>query len=228
MRNKDFKLLHIIIILYLFLLPLQGQEFYFQHLTVSDGLPHNTISAIIEDKYGFIWVATLEGLCQFDGYKVVNYYSANTDNSLPDQRPVRLYRDKHEDIWISFSVTDQVCKYNYITEDFSRYHKEQLDDSLRYALGRAEGNKTTHTSTSTHLSWQVIDNQLVQTNHKTGEKYTYPNTIFVEGGLTDALIQKLIFIIYPTQLSVGSKQFPKFIGCQMRHIVKYFCHNLRK
>ena len=181
------KAVFIALALCLSLLPLQGQDFYFHHLTVNNGLPHNTISAITEDKYGFIWIATFEGLCRFDGYKIVTYYSDNSPNSLPDQRPVGLFRDSNEDIWISFSSSNQVCKYNYITDDFSRYDWNQLNASLQHALSRREGNITTRISNSDSLSWKVEDNRLKQTDHKTGKKYLYPDNLFLEGGSTDVI-----------------------------------------
>ncbi|MFV0366701.1 MAG: two-component regulator propeller domain-containing protein [Mangrovibacterium sp.] len=34
-----------------------AQSLYFHHLTIKDGLPHNKINSIVEDKYGFIWIA---------------------------------------------------------------------------------------------------------------------------------------------------------------------------
>ena len=116
----------------------------------------------------------------------MTYYSDNTTYSLPDLRPVGLFCDSNGDIWISFSLSDQVCKYNYITDDFSRYDWNQLTASLQYALRRHFGNETNRTSTSDTLSWKVEHNQLKQTNHRTGEEYIYSNHSFVEGGLKDS------------------------------------------
>lgn len=197
------KVVFITLTLCLSLLPLQGQDFYFHQLTVNNGLPHNTINAITEDKYGFIWIVTLEGLCRFDGYKIVTYYSDNSPNSLPDQRPVRLFCDSNGDIWISFSASNQVCKYNYITDDFSYYDWSQLNASLQHALSRQEGNKATRISNSDSLSWKVEDNQLIQTNHKTGKEYIYLDNSFVEGGLADSHVLS-VFLDSKEMLWVGT------------------------
>lgn len=76
----------------------KGQELFFHHLSVEDGLPHNSTNAFVEDKFGFIWIATLEGLCRFDGKKITTYYADDTPRSLMTQRPIRLYKDTKQDI----------------------------------------------------------------------------------------------------------------------------------
>ncbi len=41
----------------------------FQHYTVSDGLPDNTVNAMKQDSAGFVWIGTNAGLCRFDGHE---------------------------------------------------------------------------------------------------------------------------------------------------------------
>jgi ligand-binding sensor domain-containing protein/two-component sensor histidine kinase len=45
--------------------------------TAADGLPSNTINAIMRDSHGFLWFATPEGLARFDGYEFTTYGTAN-------------------------------------------------------------------------------------------------------------------------------------------------------
>ena len=42
-------------------------DYYARRWLVGDGLPHNTTRRIVQDKRGFLWVATLVGLARFDG-----------------------------------------------------------------------------------------------------------------------------------------------------------------
>lgn len=43
---------------------------HFEHLTIRYGLSHSVIFSIVQDKKGFIWLATQDGgLNKYDGYK---------------------------------------------------------------------------------------------------------------------------------------------------------------
>src|SRR5262244_1273828 len=41
--------------------------------TVADGLAHGTITSIYQDRKGYLWFCTFEGLSLFDGYRFKNY-----------------------------------------------------------------------------------------------------------------------------------------------------------
>lgn len=61
----------------------------FRNYTTSDGLPNNHIERIAQDRNGFLWIATWDGLSRFDGYEFRNYYHLPTDStSLPSSLPV--------------------------------------------------------------------------------------------------------------------------------------------
>jgi signal transduction histidine kinase/ligand-binding sensor domain-containing protein len=52
-----------------------AQPFYFRHYQVENGLSNSTVFCSTQDKYGFLWFGTREGLNRFDGYhfKLFNY-----------------------------------------------------------------------------------------------------------------------------------------------------------
>jgi signal transduction histidine kinase/CheY-like chemotaxis protein/ligand-binding sensor domain-containing protein len=65
-----------------------------QHFGVEEGLPQSYISGIIQDEDGFIWLATLDGFCRYDGrgFKTIRYrlkdstgLAANMINNLGPQ-----------------------------------------------------------------------------------------------------------------------------------------------
>lgn len=51
----------------------EGPEYNFIHYTADDGLPSNCVRDILQDQRGFIWFATDNGLCRFDGVRFRNY-----------------------------------------------------------------------------------------------------------------------------------------------------------
>ena len=47
----------------------QSDQFRFQHYSSENGLIQNTVYDICQDKYGFIWLSTKNGVCRYDGYE---------------------------------------------------------------------------------------------------------------------------------------------------------------
>lgn len=67
----------------------------FRHIwyTADDNtLPQNTISAIIKDKYGYIWLSTESGLAKFDGQVFKIYNTDNIDGLISNR--IRLFAGK--------------------------------------------------------------------------------------------------------------------------------------
>src|SRR5437899_1938719 len=51
----------------------KGQQYQLRRYGVSDGLAHGAVHSIYQNRKGYIWFATREGLSRFDGYVFVNY-----------------------------------------------------------------------------------------------------------------------------------------------------------
>jgi signal transduction histidine kinase/ligand-binding sensor domain-containing protein/CheY-like chemotaxis protein len=60
----------------------------FEHLSVKDGLSNNSVNAILQDRNGFMWFGTHEGLNKYDGYAFTVF--------KPDPaRPTRSFRSSN-------------------------------------------------------------------------------------------------------------------------------------
>lgn len=68
MHNHKSILLLLLIVTY----NLSGQNPYFNKIDKSTGLPSNTIYDITQDQKGFMWFATNEGVCKYDGVSFSN------------------------------------------------------------------------------------------------------------------------------------------------------------
>jgi ligand-binding sensor domain-containing protein/signal transduction histidine kinase/DNA-binding response OmpR family regulator len=96
----------------------QKQSYYFKNYQVSDGLSGNTIGPMIQDKKGFIWLASRNGLNRFDGRSFRIFRKIPGDStSLGDNHVRALYEDNQERIWIGTSKG--VYKYDPGTERIS-------------------------------------------------------------------------------------------------------------
>src|SRR5688572_26956022 len=67
-----------------------------------DGLPFNSTTAIVQDKQGFIWVGSTDGLARYDGYSFLTFqYNPKDKNSLPNNSIFSLTVDQQGFIWAS-------------------------------------------------------------------------------------------------------------------------------
>lgn len=76
-------------------------QYIFRHYGQAEGLNGKYINQILQDNYGFVWLATDHGLYRFDGNSFVGYFAIPGDtNSLPNNRIRSLSLDRDGNIWI--------------------------------------------------------------------------------------------------------------------------------
>jgi len=100
----------------------KGQsDINFTSLTVRDGLSSNTVNAILKDKYGLLWFATMDGLDKFDGSGFTAYrHQSNNPNSLSTNEVLSLYEDRSGNIWIG-TGGGGVVMYDRKSDQFKHY-----------------------------------------------------------------------------------------------------------
>ncbi len=67
--------------------------------TTENGLPQNSITAILQAKDGYIWFGTFGGLVRFDGIKFKIFNTINAP-AIKSNRITALYEDKNGTLWI--------------------------------------------------------------------------------------------------------------------------------
>jgi ligand-binding sensor domain-containing protein len=77
---------------------LYAQNSYYTYFDVNSGFPTNYVYRTIEDKDGFLWVATDAGLGRFDG-KYFQWYT--TKDGLPDNVVLSIAIEKDGTIWVN-------------------------------------------------------------------------------------------------------------------------------
>lgn len=71
------------------------------HYSTDNGLPSNTIAAIHNDDYGFVWIATWNGVSRFDGYNFYNYRTGITSGVKGlHNRIDRMTIDQMQNVWL--------------------------------------------------------------------------------------------------------------------------------
>ncbi|MVT08974.1 response regulator [Chitinophaga sp. ysch24] len=73
----------------------------FEQLTTHDGLSQNTVRCLLQDRKGFIWIGTLNGLNRYDGRRFIVYRPEyGNPHSISDNRIRELHEDKQGMIWV--------------------------------------------------------------------------------------------------------------------------------
>ncbi|MCW8093042.1 EAL domain-containing protein [Alteromonas sp. ASW11-130] len=104
-------------------------DIHFTELTRKDGLSSLTIVDIVEDKHGFLWFATTNGLNRYDGYSVKQYHPSDANpNSLPPGLITQLFISSAGNIWIG--TREGLAKYNESSDDFTNYNS--TNSSLKH------------------------------------------------------------------------------------------------
>lgn len=97
-------------------LPGYGQ-YYFKHYRVDNGLAHNSVMSIMQDRKGLIWVGTRGGVNRFDGYTFKAYKNKqNKFGSIGNNIVTRIIEDKKGMLWIG--TGRGVFRFDPYQEDF--------------------------------------------------------------------------------------------------------------
>lgn len=108
----------------------QQQNIRFERISTERGLSNNTPKCILQDKTGFLWFGTRDGLNRYDGYTFKIYrHEPGNSNSLSHNNIWCLHADKERILWIG---TDEgLNRFDPRNGTFKRYvHKAGENNSL--------------------------------------------------------------------------------------------------
>ena len=116
------------------ILQLTAQSHSVKKLGIEQGLSNNYVISITQDKQGFLWFATEEGLNKFDGTRFITYYKndlPHNNQGITGNELNRVYADsKRPIIWIA-TQRDGLNAYNYDEQTFTAYqHNPENPHSL--------------------------------------------------------------------------------------------------
>jgi streptogramin lyase/two-component sensor histidine kinase len=109
-----------------------------QWYTIDEGLPSSEVYQLLQDREGFIWCCTGNGIARFDGTSFVSFTTAN---GFPDRGAYHMREDKRGRIWF-IAFAGKICYYEsgkfhspvipLVKNDFVRWMEETPDGRLLF------------------------------------------------------------------------------------------------
>lgn len=144
----------------------EGQtHYYFKHYEVEDGLSNNFVLCSIQDKKGFMWFGTIDGLNRFDGYTFKTFRTDPANpKSLGNNSILSLCQGSDEKIWVG--TRKGLYKYNPVDQGF-----ELISSTTN------QGVRSIYIDNNGEL-WFTLNRTLTRYNDKTKKLRTYDSSQF--------------------------------------------------
>lgn len=157
----------------------------FERITTDNGLSSDAVFEVIQDKKGFLWFLTGNGLNRYDGYNFKIYSNNPADsNSLTGGQFYSLVQDKNGVLWFN-NETKGIYSFNPVTEKFFHYRQDPknrnslLDDATQGLVADKSGiiwiatqkgldKLDPRTNTFTHITHQQNKKNSISNNFISG------------------------------------------------------------
>ncbi len=155
----------------------------FNHLTIEDGLSQSSVTCILQDRSGFMWFGTQDGLNRYDGYNIKVFKNYPGDStSLTDNFIFSIYEDLPGTLYIE-TQSGTFHQYNPRSESFQIVIKDSVD------LERARVNSVSALlQESSGIRWKgglSKGTGLVRLDTKTGKSTTFKHNPSDPSSLSD-------------------------------------------
>ncbi|MGL4913687.1 MAG: ligand-binding sensor domain-containing protein [Romboutsia sp.] len=120
-----------IIVLNCNLIVSEASNINFRNIRNEDGLSQSTVETIIQDKKGYIWIGTNDGLNKYNGYDFEIYRHSNKrENSIANNYIVDLQEDHDGNIWVG--TANGLSKINTNNNEITNYFSHKDNGNLSH------------------------------------------------------------------------------------------------
>ena len=161
----------------------QMTDMKFEHILSDKGLSQNTIHCIIQDREGFLWFATEDGLDKYDGYDFKIYKNdVNDSTSISDNFIWTMFEDKSGTLWIGTN-SGGLSKFNRDKDNFTNYKHIPGDstslsnDNVRSILEDNNGNLWVGTEAGGLNEFNRKTNKFTQYHHEASNPNSLSNEV---------------------------------------------------
>lgn len=97
----------------------------FEPLGIDQGLPQESVTTVVQDAHGFIWLGTQAGLTRFDAYKTQVFKNApHNSKSIGDSWAYSLLSDRQGNLWVG--TRKGLDRFDFATGSFVHYDQVRI------------------------------------------------------------------------------------------------------
>ena len=119
------------------------EHYYFKNLSIRNGLSQNTVNAILQDRKGFMWLGTKDGLNRYDGLSFRKFkHDAANPRSIGNSFITSLYEDFNGNIWVGTDAGVYIYypeKEAFEELDCQSLEKTRIERSVSMIAGDKQG-----------------------------------------------------------------------------------------
>ena len=106
-----------------------NQTLKFKQYSLTEGLSQSSVLCILQDRQGFMWFGTRDGLNKFDGQNFITYRHNSQDSTSISNSYIRSLReDDQGNIWVG--TMNGLNKYITKNDSFERFNKDHTQNSI--------------------------------------------------------------------------------------------------
>ncbi|UCH14893.1 MAG: hypothetical protein JSV22_02740, partial [Bacteroidales bacterium] len=176
----------------------QSHIIKFQNYSIEEGLSNPYIQCIYQDRRGYLWIGTSDGLNRFDGYtfKIYRFNESDT-NSLSGVLVRAIYEDSNSNLWIG-TERGGLCLYRYDFDNFRRFTGKIYNN---YTLTGKQVNSIVEDHNKN--LWLGTNDGLYCYQHETGSLAKYSNNVYDSSSLINDVVN-VIYIDSDSLLWIGT------------------------
>lgn len=160
----------------------------FKHFSLTEGLSQSSVLCILQDKKGFLWFGTRDGLNKYDGHTFITYkHNSQDPNSLSNSFIRTLYEDVDGHLWVG--TMNGLNKYIPESDGFSRF---KYASTKTFFKNKSNNEIWSITSNEKDYLWLGTNYGLEKFNTKTQQSSWFLNQNETVNTISDNRIRSLL------------------------------------